>query len=152
MSALRAAREWMAGSTVAHVAFGFLAMGAWAVFANRNHPLPDALLAGLVQGTISGLLTLVLKKALEWMSGFMGRRRPRRHAPPPAGEGAGGPYLSLLAPPIVTASSILAILVGAHTLAGTPEILATIAVPFTVSTTYAILYNLRLWRDANGRR
>jgi LytS/YehU family sensor histidine kinase len=134
MSALRAAREWMAGSTLAHVAFGFLAMGAWAVFANRNHPLPDALLAGLVQGTISGLLTLVLKKFLEWISArFAG-------------------LAALLLPPLVTASAIFVILVSGHTLAGTPEIAATIAVPFTVSTAYAILYNLRLWSEAHGRR
>lgn len=139
MSALRAAREWAARSTLAHVGFGFIAMGAWAVFANRDHPLAQALVAGLVQGTISGLLTLVLKKALEAMSRLMGRR----HAPA---------LLALIAPPMTTAASILAILVTAHTLARTPEIAATIAVPFAVSTTYAILYNLRLWRDARGRR
>jgi hypothetical protein len=54
-------------------------------------------------------------------------------------------------PPLITATAIAAILVTAHTLAGTPEILATIAVPLTVSTSYAILYNLRLWRAAHGR-
>ncbi len=134
MSAFKAARDWAASSTLAHVAFGFFAMGAWAVFANRNHPLPDALLAGLVQGTISGLLTLVLKKFLEW---FNARLRG---------------LAALVMPPLVTATSILTILTTAHTLARTPEVLATVAVPFTVSTTYAILYNLRLWREAYGRR
>jgi hypothetical protein len=129
-----ATRAGWTSNTAVHVAFGFVAMGAWAVFANRNHPLPDALLAGLVQGTISGLLTLVLKKFLEW---FNARLRG---------------MTALVLPPLVTATSILIILTTAHTLAGTPEVLATIAVPFTVSTTYAILYNLRLWREANGRR
>jgi mannose/fructose/N-acetylgalactosamine-specific phosphotransferase system component IIC len=118
----------MATSTVAHVGFGFLAMGAWAVFANRAHPLPQALLAGLVQGLISGTLTLFLKKGLEWMNvRFTGA-------------------VALIAPPLITASLILAILVGVHTLAGTPEIAATIAVPFAVSTSYAIVYNYGLWR------
>ena len=134
MSALKAAREWAASSTLAHVAFGFFAMGAWAWFANRHHPLDQALTAALVQGAISGALTLVLKKALEWMSSRM--------------RGAA----ALIAPPIITAASILAILTTAHTAAGTPEIAATIAVPFTVSTSYAILYNLKLWRAAHGRR
>jgi hypothetical protein len=129
-----ATRTGWTSSTAVHVAFGFLLMGAWAVFANRNHPLPDALLAGLVQGTISGSLTLVLKKFLEWINARL----------------AGLAALAL--PPLVTASAILLILVSAHTLAGTPEVAATIAVPFTVSTTYAILYNLGLWRDAHGRR
>ncbi len=152
MSGTKSFRETLAKSTFVHVAFGFLAMGAWAVFANRDHPLPQALLAGLVQGAISGALTLFLKKFLEWMSAYMDRRRPRRHAPAPAGEGAGGPYwLQLFLPPLITATAILAILTTAHTLAGTPEVLATIAVPFTVSTSYAILYNLRLWRAAHGR-
>ncbi len=131
--------------TAVHVAFGFATMGAWAVFANRAHPLPDALLAGLVQGTISGSLTLVLKKALEWMSAAF-RRAPQ------SDEGVGRMVAALIVPPIVTATSILTILVTAHTLAGTPEIAATIAVPFTVSTAYAILYTLRLWRGAHGRR
>jgi hypothetical protein len=144
MSAFQSFRQWAAGSTVAHVAFGFLAMGAWAVFANRAHPLPVALLAGLVQGTISGLLTLVLKKGLERMNAMFFRARA-------ADEGQGRNIAALVVPPLITATSILIILVSAHTLAGTPEIAATIAVPFTVSTSYAILYNLSLWRRANGR-
>lgn len=103
-------------------------MGAWAVFANRAHPLPQALLAGFVQGLISGTLTLFLKKGLEWMNARLAR-------------GA-----ALIVPPLATAVAILAILIGVHTLAGTPEIAATIAVPFTVSTTYAFVYNYGLWR------
>lgn len=119
-------------NTAVHVAFGFLSMGAWAVFANRNHPLDQALVAGLVQGIISGTLTLVLKKALERMN-LMFFRAPR------SDEGIGRRLAALIVPPVVTATSILAILTTAHTLAGTPEIAVTIAVPLTVSTTYAIL-------------
>jgi hypothetical protein len=141
MSETKSFRETLAQNTFVHVAFGFLAMGAWAVFANRAHPLPQALLAGLVQGTISGLLTLFLKKGLERMSAMFFRSRNS--------EG-GRDIAALIVPPLITATAILIILVTAHTLAGTPEILATIAVPFTVSTTYAILYNLRLWRAARA--
>lgn len=140
-----ASRTSLASNTAVHVAFGFITMGAWAVFANRGHPLPDALLAGLVQGTISGSLTLMLKKALERMSAAF-------FSAPQSDEGIGRRLAALVVPPIITATAILAILVGAHTLAGTPEVFATIAVPFAVSTTYAILYNLGLWREANGRR
>lgn len=132
MSAFQALRRWAATSTRAHVAFAFLAMGGWAVFANRNHPLGEALLAGIVQGAVSAFLTLVLKKALEWMS-----RQWR-------GWGA------LLLPPLITASAIMAILQIAHRAAGTPEIWATIAVPFTVSTSYAIIYNWGLWSRGDG--
>lgn len=132
MSEAKSFREQLASNTYIHVAFGFLAMGAWAVFANRQHPLPQALLAGVVQGAISGGLTLVLKRFLEWFNAKL----------------KGVPALAL--PPLITAATILAILVTAHSLAGTPEILTTIAVPWTVSTTYAILYNLKLWRAAHG--
>jgi hypothetical protein len=144
MSTSKSGRQSLAANTSVHVAFGFLAMGAWAVFANRLHPLADALLAGLVQGTISGTLTLFLKKGLERMSAMF-------FAAPKADEGIGRNIAALIVPPAVTATAILTILVTAHTIAGTPEVAATIAVPFAVSTTYAILYNLRLWRQANGR-
>jgi len=133
MSAFQSFRRWAATSTIAHVGFAFIAMGGWAVFANRAHPIEQALLAGVVQGAISGLLTLVLKKFLEWFSAKL-----------PS-------VMALVLPPLITAASILAILVTAHTLAGTPEIAATIALPFTVSTTYAILYNWSLWRRRNER-
>jgi hypothetical protein len=139
MSAWKAVRQWMATSTLAHVGFGFLAMGGWAVFANRDHALGQALLSGLVQGTISGLLTLGLKKGLERMSAYFLRASG-------ADEGVERNLAALVLPPLITATTILAILVAAHTLAGTPEIAATIAVPFTVSTSYAIIYNWSLWR------
>lgn len=133
MSAFQSFRQWAATSTIAHVGFAFIVMGGWAVFANRAHPLPVMLLAGVVQGTISGLLTLGLKKFLESFSGrFKG-------------------LASLIVPPLMTAGSILIILFTAHSLANTPEIWTTIAFPFTVSTTYAIIYNWGLWRRANGR-
>lgn len=158
MSALQSFRQWAATSTIAHVGFGFIAMGAWAAFANRDHGVARMLIAGLVQGTISGLLTLFLKKFLEW---FNARLSPDlRQAQGDAGgavanedgrqpepvEGQARTLLALILPPLITAASILAILVTAHTLAGTPEIAATIAVPFTISTSYAIIYNWGLWR------
>lgn len=133
MSAMQRAFAWAASSTLFHVAFGFVLMGAWAVFANRNHLLPAALLAGLVQGTLSGLLTLGLKKALEVMNARV------------AGAAA------WIVPPVITASVLLAILFAAHTLAGTPEIVATIAFPWSVSTTYAFLYTAKLCRARQNR-
>jgi len=139
MSALKAVRDWVATSTIAHVGFAFLAMGGWALFANRDHALGQALLSGLVQATISALLTLGLKKGLERMSAYFLRAQA-------SDEGIGRNLAALVVPPLITAATILAILVSAHTLAGTPEIAATIAVPFTVSTSYAIIYNWGLWR------
>lgn len=133
MSAFQSLRQWAANSTVAHVGFAFIVMGGWAVFANRDHSVADMLRAALVQGTISALLTLGLKKFLEWFDARL------------TGLAA------LIVPPLLTAGSILAILFTAHTIAGTPEIWTTIAFPFTVSTSYAVIYNLGLWRRAHDR-
>jgi mannose/fructose/N-acetylgalactosamine-specific phosphotransferase system component IIC len=112
------------------VGFAFVCMGGWALFANRTHGW-GALAPGLAQGTMSGLITLVLKHALEAMS-----RRVR------------GPA-AYLAPPLVSASTILTLLIVVHGLIGTPEIAATIAVPWSVSTLYAIVYAATL---ARGRK
>ncbi len=144
MSAFQSFRTWAAGSTIFHVAFGFTLMGGWAMFANRGHPLPDMLRAGLVQGVISGTLTLFIKKGLERMSAMFFKARQ-------SDEGQGRNIAALFVPPIFTATCIFVILFTAHTLAGTPEVAATISFPFAVSTTYAILYNLRLWRAAHDR-
>ncbi|MEM5518760.1 hypothetical protein WNY37_17510 [Henriciella sp. AS95] len=125
--------------TVTHVAGAFLAMGSWAVFANSAHPLPDMLLAGLVQGTLSGLITLVMKKCLEALSSQFARAAPA---------------LTILAPPLIVCTVSTAVLIGTHALAGTPEILATIAVPASVALTYAIIYSYSLWhqRKAKGEK
>ena len=77
---------------------------------------------------LSGLITLVLKRALEAMS-------PRFPG-----------VLAYVVPPAVTATTTLALLVAVHTLIGTPEIVRTIAVPWSVSTVYAVVYAATLAR------
>ena len=114
--------------SAAHMAFGFLLMGGWALFANRAHGLEASWLPALAQGAVSALLTGVIKKVIEWMDGRIG-----------------GP-LAYVVPPLVTASSILATLWTMHTLIGTPEVAATIAFPWSISTLYAIIYNAGLVR------
>ena len=115
-------------SSLVHVAFGFLLMGGWAFFANRAHGPQGAWAPALAQGTVSGLLTGGLKKTLEVLDG----RLPGLWA--------------FVVPPAVTASSILVLLILVHTLIGTPELVATIAFPWSVSTLYAIVYNAGLVR------
>ena len=122
----------LARASAVHVGVAFVAMGGWTLFANRAHGAA-AIAPALAQGTISGLITLVLKRVLEAFSARL----------------AGPPACAL--PPFVTASAILALLVAVHTLIRTPEILATIAAPWSVSTGYAILYTAALRRDARGR-
>ncbi|MBB3891734.1 hypothetical protein GGQ61_002462 [Phenylobacterium haematophilum] len=124
MSALRT----FAGTTFAHVGFAFLAMGGWALFANAGHGLAAAALPAVSQGVLSGLITLVLKRALEAMS--------------PRFPGA----LAYIVPPAITAGAVLALLLTVHKLIGTPEVIRTIAVPWSVSTFYAVVYAATLAR------
>jgi hypothetical protein len=119
----------LARSSLVHVAFGFLLMGGWALYANSGHGLSAAWLPALAQGTISGLLTGALKKTLEALDGKLTG------------------FLAYVVPPAVTAASILALLVLVHRLIGTPELVRTIAFPWSVSTLYAFVYNARLVRD-----
>lgn len=109
-------------STALHVGFAFVAMGAWAAFVNRDHGQGAAALAFLVQGGLSGLITLVMKRFLEDAAART------------------APGYRRVVPPLITAGSILTLLTLAHMAAGTPELLATIALPWTVSTTYAFVH------------
>jgi len=112
----------LARSSVVHVAFAFLAMGAWAVFANRSAGISHVLVAGLVQGALSGAITLALKRFLETASARLSG------------------VWALIVPPVISCAAILALLVAAHILAGTRNVLATISLPYAVSSTYAWVY------------
>jgi hypothetical protein len=107
-------------------------MGGWTLWANAGHGLAAAWLPALVQGAISGTITLVLKRALEAMAARLS-----------------GPA-AYIVPPVVTAAVILGLLIGVHRLIGTPEIARTIAVPWSVSTLYAIIYTSVLARGRKG--
>ncbi|WP_372782349.1 hypothetical protein [Phenylobacterium sp.] len=122
----------LAKSTAVHVGFAFVAMGGWTLWANHGHGLAAAWTPALAQGAMSGAITLVLKRALEAMVA----RLPGAAA--------------YVVPPAVTAAVILAVLIGVHRLIGTPEIARTIAVPWSVSTLYAIVYAAVVARGRPG--
>lgn len=115
-------------SNVVHVAFAFVAMGGWAAFANRAHPMPAPLQAGLIQGALSAVITLVLKRGIEALA--------RRFSG----------LAALLVPPVVAGAVSASLLTTIHMVGGTPEIGRTIAIPLTVATSYAALYNFSLWQ------
>ncbi|MDU9004444.1 hypothetical protein [Sedimentitalea todarodis] len=117
-------------STPLHVAFAFLAMGGWAIYANAAHPMPGPLPAGLVQGSISAGLTLFLKRTVDWLR-------------PTFSQGIGH-----VAPALIASSASAILLIIAHMLAGTPEIAKTIAVPLLVSASYILTYNFMSQRRA----
>jgi mannose/fructose/N-acetylgalactosamine-specific phosphotransferase system component IIC len=75
----------------------------------------------------------VLKRTLEWLAARL----------------AGWRALAL--PPLITASAILATLLAVHLAIGTPEIAATIAVPWSASTVYAFVYSGVLARGRGAK-
>jgi hypothetical protein len=119
-------------SSVVHIAFAFVAMGSWAAFANRAHPMPAPLQAGLIQGALSAVITLFLKRGIEGLS--------RRFTG----------LVALLAPPMIAGLVSASALTTIHMIGVTPEIGRTIVVPLTVATSYAALYNFSLWRSRRG--
>lgn len=122
----------LARSGKVHMLFAFLAMGGWAVFANRMHPMPRPLYAGFVQGVLSAAITLTLKTAVEALAARL----------------AGLP--ALVVPPLAAFFISAGLLSAIHAIAGTPEITATIAVPLTVATSYAAIFNYSLWARGRG--
>lgn len=118
-------------SSAVHMAVAFFAMGGWAILANRNHALPRMLSAGVIQGTLSAMITLFLKSAVERLRLlFAGASR-------------------LWAPPFIALAVSATLLLTVHTIAGTPEVAHTVAVPLLVSSGYAALYSYALYRREN---
>ena len=124
----------IASLSISHVAFSFLAMGGWAFFANRNHPMPAPIFAGLLQGALSGSITYLMKKALDSLSHYFGVQKKR--------------ILRLIAPPIIVCSISSSSLAISHALAGTPELVSTIIVPSSIALLYASIYSYSLWRGS----
>lgn len=122
----------MARHGATHFAVAFLAMGSWAAFSNRYHPMPAPLTAAVIQGVVSGAITLALKSVVEHLA--------RRFSG----------WAALLAPPVIACVLSAVIALTMHRLGGTPEIGRTIAPPLTISTTYAALYSLALWNAGKG--
>lgn len=106
-----------------HVSFAFVAMGGWALWTNLSHGWSSASLAGGLQGLLSALLTLFLKRSVDWL-------RARLPA-----------SLAYWAPPGIAGLCSAGLLASLHRLAGTPELLATLALPLTVSLSYVFIYN-----------
>jgi len=98
-------------------------MGSWATIANRHHPLADGLIAGAVKGTLTTSFTLFLKTAIEAISKRL--------------DG----LAEFCMPPLATFAASSIIQSAVHLAAGTPEVVATVAVPVLVATLYSALYN-----------
>jgi len=122
----------LARSHLAHLAGAFLVMGSWAFVANRGHGVESAMAAALLQGAMSALVTLSLKTFIEKLALRM----------------SGGAALAV--PPVAAFAAVGLVLILLHRLNGTPEVVATIALPLTAATGYAAGYSYTLWRCRKG--
>ena len=124
--------ERLAQSTFSHVATSFILMGSWAFFANHAHGTGPALVAALVQGTLSGVITLGMKKALEHIFEHFHQRGQHK--------------ASVFLTPLLVCSVSASTLALCHFIARTPEILMTIITPSSVALFYAYVYTFSLKR------
>ena len=109
-------------------------MGGWAFLANMSHPLPAPIYAGLLQGLLSAIITLGLKKAFEFSFHYWARRGRAKHG-------------LIVTPPSICTLSASSLLI-CHFLAGTPELLATIIVPSGTALFYGFVYCYSMYRQA----
>ena len=117
-------------SSAMHTAAGGVLMGSWAWFANRGFDWPAPVLAALVQGAITASITYVMKRVIETVSA------------------RSGGIAQFILPPMAAAMVSASVLIGLHSLAGTPALWLTIAVPFSVATVYAVIYAATLARGS----
>lgn len=113
-------------SNLAHMASGFALMGGWAALAHASYPFATQIKAGLIQGALTALITLGLKRLVETLSAQLSGR------------------LGFVLPPLAACAVSVSLLYTIHTVVGTPEVWTTLALPSTVATIYAALYTIRL--------
>ena len=107
----------------------FLLFGAWALLANRAHPLHDMARAALTQGVLSFTSTAFSVLLLEYL---YGRSRT--------------PAQKLVVPAMGTPAIVFSIMTGVHALAGTPNIGLTLLPSFISGTIFFLTYTLNLRR------
>ena len=113
----------------------FLFYGGWAFTVNYPHGVFAAVAALAVQGAASFATTLALTGLVTFFY-----RRLARHKPPRS------VWLGL--PPVLSTAVVACLLVLAHTLAGTPTLLATIAPSIAIGFVYGIYCTYDLVRVA----
>lgn len=109
----------------------FAGYGTWGWFSNRMHELPVAIKAGAVQGSYSFALTLGMALIIERIHAQLAR------------HGAKMQFRASLA---ICCLLLYATAWGINYVAGTPEILMTIAPGAAVGTVYVWYYLARLAR------
>lgn len=129
-------RNPLTGIAAAILAFAFY--GGWAMWVNWEHGLRPAVVALLVQGTASFTTTFVLATLVTFFY--------RRHCGPGGGQG-----VRLALPAALSTGLVAIMLVLAHSVAGTPALLATIAPSAIIGFGYCIFCTHDLVRVERAR-
>lgn len=99
----------------------FLLWGGWAVFVNSKGGWDKALVAGVVQGSASAILTLIMATAVVWQAQMLAN-----------------PLFKALLPPVVTVAMTGTLLYAAHAICGTAHPSRTMLLPMTVAFFYCL--------------
>jgi hypothetical protein len=122
------------GGQLRRVAFfavtALLLYGGWAIHANWQHGLPKSLSAGLTQGLLSLVSTVILTSAMETVF--------RRLSP------GVGRFMATGLGPTTVALLLMAIV---HSLTGTSEIVTTMLPPLAIGYAYSLIYAAGLTRS-----
>ena len=107
----------------------FFIFGGWGVVANLQHDLHERLLAGLTQGLLSLVSTAILTSAMEMVFGRLSPGVAR--------------FMSTGLGPITTTLLLMA---AAHSVTGTPEVMATMLPSIVVGYSFSLIYAAGLTR------
>lgn len=108
----------------------FILWGGWALMVNQAAGWRSALVASLVQGSTSFVVTLLMAAAVTWQV---------QRLSTPAGK--------VLVPPLVTVSVTGSFLYIVHTLGHTPDVWRTIIPPSVVALLYCLFLSIQLKRQ-----
>ncbi len=106
----------------------FVMWGGWAFYINRTANHITSLKAGLIQGSASFIITLLMVHSVTWLSA----QCPKSH-------------LQLWLPALITVGFTGSCLVIVHYLGGTPHIFRTVAPPLSIAFLFCLFtaYKLR---------
>lgn len=107
----------------------FLLYGGWAVFANLRHGRHTSLSAGLTQGLLSLVSTVILTSAMETVFSRLSSGVAR-----------------FIATGLGPTTAVLLLMAAAHFVTGTPEIVATMLPSIVVGYAYSLIYAAGLTR------
>lgn len=109
----------------------FALWGMWAFMVNSAGGVPEGVVSGVVQGTASFVITLIMISIVTRLYNLM----------------ADMPF-RLFLPSMVTVGCTGACLVGIHMAAGTPEVMKTVSPPLVVAFLYCLFTTIKLDRSA----